>query len=153
MRKSFHHQLAKLRGKEPFVDLDSPAYNAATKEFKGQRFTPFYGDYVRVQAAVDITLLTGLPAKKSVVSSGDLDNRLKRIIDALRMPQQAQEVLDEPIAADRCFCLLQDDSSVSRVTAQLGPYLAGDDETSSFAFVRVRATPIAVTPDNISMLF
>jgi hypothetical protein len=53
-----------------------------------------------------------------VVRGGDLDNRLKTLLDALRMPLAAKEVpgpqwgVDDPSP----YCLLEDDSLVSRIS-------------------------------------
>jgi hypothetical protein len=153
MRRSFHHQLTKIRNRDPFTLLDEPHYARAVKLVGGQSFAPLYGGHVLVQVAIDIVLLTGTPPKKSVLSSGDLDNRLKRIIDALRMPSQSGEVLSSPISPESCICLMDDDSAVSKVHVQLGTYLASDDPSESFAFIKAVGVPERVTMDNLGMLF
>jgi len=160
IRREFHTQLAKLWGKEPFSVLrrweDSNFEAGAphfTRHWRDQTFVPFLGEDVGVGANIDITLLTGMPAKKRVVSSGDLDNRIKRLIDALRVPKGEGEMVESLPADARWYCLLEDDDVVISVTARLGAYLASDDPAEAFAFIRVRPSALRVTLSNLSMLF
>jgi hypothetical protein len=50
--------------------------------------------------------------------AGDIDNRLKTLLDALRMPQCDQEVLSDMHGNgdEYLYCLMEDDSLVTRVT-------------------------------------
>lgn len=60
----------------------------------------------------------------SIVHGGDLDNRLKVLLDALRMPQNNSEVLPNLVPAGisylepehPCVCLLEDDSLVTNLS-------------------------------------
>jgi hypothetical protein len=50
---------------------------------------------------------------------GDLDNRIKTLLDALRMPLNENEVLPpENSEQINCFCLLEDDSMVTGLNIQ-----------------------------------
>jgi hypothetical protein len=54
-----------------------------------------------------------------IVTGGDLDNRLKTLFDALRMPHTSDEIPDDDPGADpRLFCLLEDDSLITEVTVE-----------------------------------
>jgi hypothetical protein len=129
-------------GKRPFEVLkdweDSGFVSNApkfTRSSEGTTFVPFYGQEVGVGVALDITLLTGMPTQKAVLSSGDLDNRIKRVIDALRVPQGKGEMLQQSKLASRCYCLMEDDNAVLSLRAKLGPYLGSDDPAVSFAII------------------
>lgn len=158
IRKEFHLQLAKLWGKEPFDVLkrwedagfsaDAPHF---TRHWRNQTFVPFLGQDVSVGADLDITLLTGVPIQKRVISAGDLDNRIKRIVDALRVPKGHGEMVEELPPDARWYCLLEDDDVVTSLSAKLGPYLGSDDPAESFAFIRVRPVALRVTFANIAM--
>lgn len=159
MRKSFHRQLETLWGKEPFAVLkrwEDSNFAAQAPNFLrsigDQVFVPFYGEAVGVGVRLEIKLLTGLP-QQAVISSGDLDNRVKRIIDALRAPTQKGEIVANLEPNSRWYCVMDDDSSVKEVTASLAPYLDSNDPSESFVFVRVRTSPTAVTFANVAMLF
>ncbi|GLS36076.1 hypothetical protein GCM10010869_16650 [Mesorhizobium tianshanense] len=118
-----------------------------------QLFVPFYGEAVGVGVKLEIKLLTGMPQQQAVISSGDLDNRIKRIIDAMRAPTQKGELTANLEPNSRWYCVMDDDSSVKEVTASLAPYLDSNDRSESFVFIRVRTSPNAVTFANLAMLF
>lgn len=160
MRRSFSAQLEKVWGKAPFETLkewEDTAFAAGAPKFtravSGQTFVPLYGRDVGVGVDLDITLLTGMPVRKAVISAGDLDNRVKRIIDALRVPNGQGEMSHKLSPGGRYYCLMEDDDAVLSLGARLGPYLGSDDTAVSFAIVRVRPIAMRVTLGNLAMLF
>jgi hypothetical protein len=113
MRRSFHRQLVKLWGKEPFAILqkwEDSNFAAKAPNFLrkvgDQLFVPFYSEAVGVGVKLEIKLLTGLPQQQAVISSGDLDNRIKRIIDALRAPNQKGELTAGLEPDSRWYCVM-----------------------------------------------
>ncbi|WP_224705097.1 hypothetical protein [Devosia aquimaris] len=160
MRSAFSEQLRKVWGKAPFDVLkrwEDTNFSAGAPKFirstGGHTFVPIYARSVGVGVDLDITLLTGMPDQKPVLSAGDLDNRIKRIIDGLRIPKGHGELLAELPPAGRWYCLLEDDDAVLSLQARLGAYLGSDDPSVSFAVIRVRPHAIAVTQSNLAMLF
>jgi hypothetical protein len=160
MRKSFSAQLEKLWGKEPFSILkeweDSDFAAGAprfTRTVGDHTFVPFYGRRVGIKVKLRILLLTGLPQQQQTIQNGDLDNRMKRVIDALRaVPQGQTSELDSSLPCHgRWYTLMDDDSDVVEVTAALGPYLESSDPSESFVLVSASPYPIYVSPDNIAM--
>ncbi|AKR58078.1 hypothetical protein XM25_20250 [Devosia sp. H5989] len=156
MREAFHRQLEKLWGKAPFTilkDWEDSDFAAGAPDFRRARagctFIPFYGRHIGICVSLEIQLLTGFPAQKSVLVAGDIDNRIKRITDALRVPN-VDETRDE-MSVQRWYSLLEDDNAVLSLTASTGTYLASDDPTEAFVFVRVRPIPVALTADNLEM--
>jgi hypothetical protein len=160
MRKSFHVQLAKLWGKQPFdilEDWEKSGFASGARNFlrqiEDQVFVPFYSEAVGIGVQLDIKLLTGSPPQQSTISSGDLDNRIKRIIDALRAPTQRGELIQNLLPKSRWYCVMDDGSAVKQLNASLAPYLDSDDPSESFAFITVRTAATKVTMDNLAMLF
>lgn len=160
MRRSFDLQLRKLWGKEPFDILkqwEDSNFAAGAPEFRlrqgDQLFVPLYGNAIGVGVSLDIRLLTGMPEQKPVISAGDLDNRIKRIIDALQAPAQLGEHLDDLEPNQRWHCLIDNDSVVLGLNARLGAYLGSDDPSESCAIIVVRPIPLRVTLGNMSMLY
>ena len=101
MRRSFHSQLRKLWGKPPFdvvEKIEQKVIATGKDDFRithrDQQFVPLYGEKIGVGVELEIRLLTTHPDRKAVISAGDLDNRVKRIIDALQAPTQVGELLD-----------------------------------------------------------
>ncbi len=134
IRKVFHAQLKRLWAITPFLcgDIVGPDVLIAdnigvdlphTVEDLSARFARF--DYRFVPLVTrNISLLCGIELlflrpdpPGSVLSSGDIDNRLKTLFDALRIPHDASEVgrYKTPEAEeDPFFCLLEDDSLITK---------------------------------------
>ena len=80
---------------------------------------------------------------------GDLDNRVKTLIDGLRMPQSPQEIGKNRPGPDEdpFFCLMDDDSAIFnfRVTVDrlLVPPEPTEDERDIVAVIGVRVTTFA----------
>lgn len=81
----------------------------------------------------------------AIFSGGDIDGRLKTLLDGLRLPLSSQEVhgfsaSGDP-AQDRCLCLLADDSLITKVEISthrlLRPLRPGERPTD--VEVRIRA--------------
>jgi hypothetical protein len=89
-----------------------------------------------------------------IFSGGDLDNRLKVLFDALRIPLKSEE-LDERAGreGEQFFCLLADDRLITDLSIEsfrlLGPH--PDDPNS--VEVEVAVTVQAVTPMMGTMSF
>ena len=70
-------------------------------------------------AELDLTLLRPGPPGNLIVQSGDIDNRLKTLLDALKIPKEPTA-----LAADEAplqnetpfFCLLEDDSLITAIS-------------------------------------
>ena len=86
-------------------------------ELKGYTFVPLLTAPVEADCWLVIRLLRPQRPGGIVYTGGDLDNTLKTIFDALRMPREAQEVLDPPAGVTRglVYCLLADDRLVTRL--------------------------------------
>ncbi len=160
MRKSFDTQLKKLWGKEPFAVLkkwEDTNFTTGVKDFRriidNQTFLPLYGKTISVGVNLDITLLTGMHEQSPILKSGDLDNRIKRVIDALRAPQQKGELYGDLKENKRWHCLLEDDDAVIGLKAKAGTFLDSDNNKESFVFIKVTPAPLTVTMSNIAMLF
>src|ERR1700687_822862 len=66
--------------------------------------------------SLDILFLRRDGPGSLVRSGGDIDNRLKVLFDALRMPQTPDEVCGDTLGPDEdpFFCLLEDDKLISK---------------------------------------
>jgi hypothetical protein len=87
--------------------------------------------------------------------NGDIDNRLKTLFDALRMPQNDTEIPSDTSHDGVFFCLLEDDSLITKLsvnTSQIlgqGQFGPNDVELTLHVTVRPRYPMNA----NIEMLF
>jgi hypothetical protein len=83
-------------------------------------FLPVVTKFLEVVCELDILFLRPEEPGAIIKNDGDIDNRLKVIFDALRMPKDAGEVPhgDVPLPEERPYfcCLLEDDSLITKVT-------------------------------------
>lgn len=126
MRRQFHSQLkhlwnsAVLADARPFVD--------PTREVKEgeicllQRIGPFVFAPIVSQAhgwnavaTIDLLFMRPSDPGQLINHGGDLDNRLKTLFDALRVPSLSELPSDAQLGSDEnpYYCLLQDDALVT----------------------------------------
>ena len=108
---------------------------SARFEYQGFRFLPLIGNAFGIDTAcvLDILFLRRDEPGRLVGSGGDIDNRIKVLLDALKMPTPGDGFKPEagPSEGEEpFFCLLQDDSLITelRVTTDRLLTPVGDDE-------------------------
>jgi hypothetical protein len=120
-------------------------------------FIPIVSKKTDLQCALDITFLRRQAPGQLIGDGGDIDNRLKTLLDALSVPPLAQqdffreEVSIEP--PDRTiFCLLQDDSLVVRLTVETDRLLRPtSSEYDLVALIQVSVTASQLTYANLGI--
>ncbi len=82
------------------------------------RFVPLIGERYGAACSLDILFMRRDSPGGVVRHGGDIDNRIKVLFDALRMPQNQRELPDTPQATDEnpLYCLLEDDKYITAVT-------------------------------------
>jgi hypothetical protein len=81
-------------------------------------FIPIVSKKVDLQCALDITFLRQQAPGQLIGEGGDIDNRLKTLLDALSVPPLSQQDWFQKLEFDpndAIHCLLQDDSLVTRL--------------------------------------
>lgn len=84
----------------------------------GYIFAPFISDKIYLNAELEITLLRPQAPGEIIMQSGDIDNRLKTLFDALSVPAQINQIPENEIknsSENPIYCLLQDDRLISSV--------------------------------------
>ena len=91
----------------------------------GFRFAPLVNHFSGLGVGLDIILLRRRNAGGVLTAAGDLDNRVKTLIDALRMPRHGSELGEAVPQAgeDPFFCLLEDDANVYDLFVDAGELL------------------------------
>lgn len=124
----------------------------------GYRFVPLVRKNWRLMCSLEILFLRRDPPG-SVVHAGDLDNRIKTLIDAFRMPKNPNELRgnERPLPEeDPFFCLLEDDELITGLTVEsdrlLAPPTGNKDEDRRQVCIVVTADvrPYDVTTFNLS---
>ncbi len=124
----------------------------------GYRFVPLVRREWRLACSLSILFLRHDPPG-SVLTSGDLDNRVKTLIDCLRLPKNEKELRgnEAPLEGENPFyVLLEDDDLVSAINIEsdrfLKPPQSNSDHDRRQAHIVVTADirPTDVTTFNIS---
>jgi hypothetical protein len=118
-------------------------------EVRGVKFVPLITHVREAQCRLAIHLWRRQRPGEIVSGDGDLDNRLKTLLDALRMPHTDDQLpLGVPLGDSPFLCLLDDDDLITKVSIETSGLLIppqvgdGDDYVELDIAVEVRA----VTP-------
>ena len=122
----------------------------------GYRFVPLVLEPFSLLCSLKILFLRrDIPG--NVISAGDIDNRVKTLIDAFRMPKSPNELVHEDAkprpGEDPFFCLLEDDTQVSDFSVQTDTLLdsQADDNTAKLV-ITVELRPYYVTTLNLNFV-
>jgi hypothetical protein len=162
MRQQFHpqlkavwatHQLLIAKQSEPTSMLNTERL-AGEYKVPPWSFVPLVTEQIRVLCGLEIVLLR-LDHPGSSIWSGDIDNRIKTIIDALEVPDANAGYADLPLEADRdpLYCLLENDKLLTSVSVETGRLLnySGTEQSHAEANIRVRIRPDTVTELNLGL--
>jgi hypothetical protein len=84
----------------------------------GGRFVPLISEDGGFTCSLDILFLRRDNPGNLIASGGDIDNRLKVLLDGLKMPSVIADLGGLPLISDEdpFFCLLEDDSLITGIT-------------------------------------
>ncbi len=160
IRRHFHRQLADVFSAAPMVDslnrwkaaqLSIEAFSDRersgeslglfTREVGAYHCMPLISRRKYAICELDILFLRRESAGNIVNGGGDLDNRLKVLFDALRMPQNSTELPNQAIpevGENPLFCMLEDDQLITSFRIKSERLLGTrDDGQSSPADVKL----------------
>ena len=115
LRSEFHRQLKELWKRAPFT----PSPQSFYKSVGAFNFLPLVSEDRNEVAEIYITMLRPEPPGFIVGEGGDIDNRLKTLLDSLRMPKNDQELPkgSKPTEGQEPFyCLLEDDKWITKLS-------------------------------------
>jgi hypothetical protein len=95
----------------------------------GGHFVPLISKKGGFTCSLDVLFLRRDNPGNLIASGGDIDNRLKVLLDALKMPNDVPDLAGLPIEADEnpFFCLLQDDSLITDLSVTTDRLLTPQD--------------------------
>jgi hypothetical protein len=126
LRKSFHPQLKELFAQKPLNAyghyLDPSYINTNILVTSGAfRFAPLINSRLHTIAKLDIIFLRPEEPGAIISRGGDIDNRLKTLFDALKMPHEPNALpagVTPNVDEQPFFCLLEDDNLITEVTVR-----------------------------------
>jgi hypothetical protein len=176
LRRVFHLQLKRLWEVNPYLKYGYPVtfdwntknvpntgatHHCSIAEFlaplykrNGYSCVPLVREDLSLVCAIEVLFLRPDPPG-SVLKSGDIDNRIKTLFDALRLPKGQQELVgyEKPQQDEEPFyCLLEDDSLITHVSVEtdvlLQPTGGKPDPNDSRLIITVKLRPYTSTPSN-----
>jgi hypothetical protein len=147
MRRAFHPQLRAWLTTGPlaatFKSLDQSTWQQFVLKplspFTGFKFVPVVAKSLNVICELDILMLKPEEPGRFVKNDGDLDNKLKILFDALRMPLDKGEVppSDKPRPDEQphFYCLLEDDALITKVTLRAERLLVLNPDPNSVRLI------------------
>lgn len=145
-----------MQGMAPILSDESQTYfihpEAKPSTRMGRSFLPLINEDSGVGCSLDILFMRRDPPGSLIKSGGDIDNRIKVLFDALRMPRNDSEIHGDAADDPNPFlCLLEDDRLITdvRVTTDrlLRPKVNGDHDHNVSLIVHVRS--IVLDPGNL----
>ena len=125
IRKEFHKQLKELWRHEPLCG-DREYLEIVKKEVGNVFFVPLVTKEFRTTAEIHITLLRPGPPGK-IYYGGDIDNRLKTLLDALKIPKKEELPSHSPEEdEEQFFTLLEDDALITNISINTDRLLIAD---------------------------
>jgi hypothetical protein len=166
IRQYFHNQVKELWNQPPlnrhheFLDPSHEPTgiggNVVVTEYEegtvvhpvgAYRFASVVHSAINLVADLTITFLRPEPAGAIVTQGGDIDNRIKTLLDALKMPKEPQDLPKgiSPTTNEKpfFFCLLEDDNLITGLnikTARLLEPNVPPSEVLLLIYVRTRPT-------------
>jgi len=139
-----HHQAADgSRIPASHIDLCEPILK------KGISFLPLVRDRTALRCALKIFFLRNEPPG-GIYTNGDIDNRLKTLLDALSVPQHDEQVVQ---CASPMYCLLEDDNLITAIDVQTHRRLAGPHSSVNYVHMLIEVDVRVVNPRGYNQMF
>lgn len=160
IRQALHPQLKQLWDMPPLDAMreflafpPKPAKVSVVLEKGNVRFAPLVTTRLHLFAELNILLFRAQPRGSLIKDGGDIDNRLKTLLDALRVPHTSSEApcLASATADDLFFCLLEDDSLVTKVSVETEQFLRPVAPELVLAVIHVNIKKTQTTYANIAL--
>lgn len=145
----------------PFTDPPDPtqfdmgAVPQVRESWGGIDFIPLVCQSLALVAELDIKVLVPGSDPGDLIKDGDIDNRIKTLLDGLRMPRNKQELPSSwaPDATETpFFALLQDDTLVTRISVALETRLSPPPDGNILALVAVHVRARMGTIHNMGLI-
>ncbi len=120
-----------------------------------QRFYFLISENLKTVVDLDITLLVPHKSGSLVNNGGDIDNRIKTLLDALRVPRTLDEIpksQNVENADAEVFCLLEDDKLINRISIRSYEDYAPESKDTVRCLIQVKTKILAATWGNLNFI-
>jgi hypothetical protein len=162
IRQSLHPQMKTLWNFPPLSSqtswLQRPEEGgdyAILEEVGSRTYAPLISKRADLIGELDIIFLRQQAPGQLISEGGDIDNRIKTLFDAFRMPSKSEvnslgsSTDDDP---DPLYCLLQDDSLITKVTIETDRLLRPVTGRELVAIIKVKVRATRVTFGTINLM-
>lgn len=160
LRRYFHVQLTELWKQPPLAsrqeyaaELVKPGQMSLSISRGGFRFVPLVSPQLHAIAELGILMLRPGPPGHLLRGGGDIDNRLKTLLDALKVPEDnaLPNGIGPQTSETPFFCLLEDDKLVTAIRVETDRLLDYRDENEVILVIRVATRYTEATFGNIGL--
>lgn len=127
IRQALHEQIKSLCISDQFSDAFKGDVEGNRRgnekpmfvEHGGRRYWFLISEYLATVVDLSITILVPHDVGRIVQNGGDIDNRIKTLFDALRVPSVSSEIPNSDsfdYSTTGLYCLLEDDKLINRVS-------------------------------------
>jgi hypothetical protein len=153
IRRHFSSQLEQLWKVSPnlrWFDYGEQQKEAYAKQYErgGVEFVPLVMETLGLVCDLQITLLRPGTPGKIVSDGGDIDNRIKVLLDALRVPKNTDEMdlKTGETNPKRIYCLMEDDKLITSIKVTTDRLLVPETDEPSEACVFVQVLVRGISP-------
>ncbi len=131
----------------------NPTNLIAPIDVAGKSFIPLIRESMSLVCDLDILFLRKGEPGQLILPGGDIENRIKTLLDGLRMPHSADEIGNRRVSRPT-YCLLENDSLITGINVKtdrlLNPTMQGDNAVQLVIGVTVNV--IHVRPYNQKLM-
>ena len=138
----------------PQSELSGPTVNLIDPiEVVGKSFIPIVRESMSLVCDLDILFLRRGEPGQLVSQGGDIDNRIKTLLDGLRMPESTDEIANKRVSRPM-YCLLENDSLITGLNVKTGPLLDHRQKSihAVHLIIGVTVNAIHVLPYNMRLM-
>ena len=162
IRRALHPQLERLWQSKPLAAvaprlLDTHGQypdESVVVDRDGLRFAPLVTQRLNLYVEVSVLLMRQQAQGALFSEGGDIDNRLKTLLDALRLPRGPNEARangERDQDPELFFCLMEDDALITKVSVETAQLLRPAPPDFVLAIVGVHVKKTMLTPANMSL--
>ena len=157
IRRYFHPQLKDLWTRPPLAThselfLSADPELGVIRQVGGKAFSSVISATHFLVCELNICLLRPEDPGSLVTQGGDLDNRMKTLLDALSIPKDNQMPTGDAEADEYPFhCLLEDDNLVTGLSVSVDRLLGPSQPSEVLALIEVRVAATRGTFKNLGM--
>ena len=113
----------------------------------GHEFVAIVRPALKLKCELSVSMLVNHPPGSPVRGVGDPDNRVKTLVDALRVPKGQQEFQGATVPPGLYACLMEDDAAITVLSVTTDRYLACPETSPHWVRLHIGVTVLPAEND------